>query len=124
MKRNIKKKFIYAIIFMMTVILAYGWRLGTGRVINSDEVSVVFAGKDMFSGNPFLKGWHLTTGVFMLPTIELAFGVSMFGYSETLIYMMAAINYALVVFSGVWIVFLYARKWTVKKRMSIRLLYC
>ena len=37
MKRNIKKKFIYAIIFMMTVILAYGWRLGTGRVINSDE---------------------------------------------------------------------------------------
>ena len=115
MKRNIKKKFIYAIIFMMTVILAYGWRLGTGRVINSDEVSVVFAGNEMFSGNPILKGWKLTTGVFMLPTIELAFGVSMFGYSETLIYMMAAINYALVVFSGVWIVFLYARKWTVKK---------
>lgn len=115
MKKKVQPKMVYVILFLLTVFLVYGWRLGTGRVIHSDELSVIFAGQDMFSGDPFLKGWHLTTGVFLLPTIELACAVYTFGYSETLVYMVAGINYALMVFSGVWIVFLYARKWTVKK---------
>lgn len=115
MKKKIRAKLIYAILFLLTVILAYGWRLGTGRVIHSDELSVVFAGKDMLSGDALLKGWHLTTGVFLLPTVELASAVSIFGYSETLVYMIAAINYAMMVLSGVWIVYVFAKKWKVKE---------
>lgn len=113
--KNIQKKLIYVVIFLFTVILAYGWRLGTGRVIHSDELSVVFAGKDMLSGDVLLKGWHLTTGVFLLPTVELASAVSILGYSETLVYMIAAINYAMMVLSGVWIVYVFAKKWKVKE---------
>ena len=86
MKKKVQPKMVYVILFLLTVFLVYGWRLGTGRVIHSDELSVIFAGQDMFSGDPFLKGWHLTTGVFLLPTIELACAVYTFGYSETLVY--------------------------------------
>lgn len=118
MKKNVQKKIIYICLFMLVTILAYGWRLGTGRVIHSDELSVVFAGKDMLSNDPFLKGWHMTTGVFLLPTLELAVLVNIFGYSETLVYLAAGINYALMVLSGVWIVCLYAKKWSVKKADS------
>ncbi len=72
MKKNVHEKVIYLILFLLVLILAYGWRLGTGRVIHSDELSVIFAGKDMLANDPFLKGWHMTTGVFLLPTVELA----------------------------------------------------
>ncbi len=115
MKKNVHEKVIYLILFLLVLILAYGWRLGTGRVIHSDELSVIFAGKDMLANDPFLKGWHMTTGVFLLPTVELAILVYIFGYSETLVYLAAGMNYALMVLSGVWTIWLYAKKWSVKK---------
>lgn len=96
--------------FLVVAFLAYGWRLGTGREVHSDETSIIFIGLDMFDGNLFWKGWDLSTGIFGLTTIELAIVTAILGYHDTIIYVIVAINYALMIMASAWVIQRVAKK--------------
>lgn len=96
--------------FLVIAFFAYGWRLGTGREVHSDETSIIFVGLDMFKRNFFWKGWDLSTGIFGLPTIELAIVTAILGYHDTIIYAIAAINYALMIMASAWVLQRVAKK--------------
>lgn len=101
---EIKRKFGMGIFFLLVIILAYGWRLGSGREVHSDETCNVFVGLDLFHGNLFLKDWNFSTGLFMLPTIELSLLTEIFGFNDTVIYITAAANYALMIMASLYVV--------------------
>lgn len=94
---------------------AYGWRLASGRTAHSDELSNVFVGLDMLQGNIFLKDWHFSTGLFGIPIMVLSAATLFLGYSDTLIYVIAAINYTLMIAAAAFLVQKYARKRKLEK---------
>lgn len=66
--------------------------------INSDSASVVLLAKDILNGNPFLKGWTLSTGSFYTTdTLVYAIGILLFGLNTKVLYVMSSIVYALIV---------------------------
>lgn len=94
--------YIKNIIFIFIIaFFAFLYRNGSNRLIHSDELSLVFVGLDFFDGNFFLKGWDFSTGLFGLTTIELGIVTILFGYSDYLIYCLAALNYSVMI----WVVF-------------------
>ncbi|MGN0366677.1 MAG: hypothetical protein ACI4E5_12165 [Suilimivivens sp.] len=103
------------ICFAICCFLAYGWRLGTDRVVHSDELSLVFVGLDMLQGNVLLKDWHFSTGIFGLTTLELGIITLIFGYSDSTIYIISGINYVLMIAATVFVIGSYARKRELKK---------
>ncbi len=104
MRVGLKNKVLYGIGFVLIVILVYGWRLGMGIAVHSDETCNIFVGFDMFQGNIFLKDWFFSTGIFGLTTLELSLATLVLGYSDTIIYIIAAINYTLLIMACVYIV--------------------
>lgn len=109
-KRKINNIIGGILFFLVVAFLVYGWRLGTGREVHSDETSLIFVGLDMFRGNFFLKDWNFSTGTFGLTTIELALVTSILGYNDTTIYMIAAINYALMIIAAAYVIQKTAKK--------------
>ena len=104
--------------FLICAFLAYGWRMGLEKVTHSDELSLIFVGKDFLKGNIFLKGWHFSTGLFGLTTIELTLVTLLFGYSDTIIYTISGLNYSFMILSAGIVVYKYARKRGVEKPFS------
>ena len=100
---------IFFAFFALITFISYGWRLGTGNAVHSDETCFIFVGQDFLSGNFFLKDWWLSTGTFGLPTFELTVLTAIFGYHDTLIYVAAAMNYALMILAVSFVVYKYAK---------------
>lgn len=110
MLQKVSKIVIICASIVACCFLAYGWRMGTDWAAHSDELSLVFVGMDLLHGNVFLKDWHFSTGLFGLTTIILSTATMVFGYSDTLIYVIAAINYTLMIAAAAFVVWKYAKK--------------
>lgn len=115
---KISKIVVVCIGFLICTFLAYGWRMGLGKVTHSDELSLIFVGKDLLQGNIFLKDWHFSTGLFGLTTMELTLATLLFGYSDTIIYIISGLNYSLMILAAGVVVYKYARWIGVEKVFS------
>lgn len=98
---------LFLLFFVIIAIVSYGWRLGTGNMVHSDETCLIFVGQDWFSGNVFLRDWWLSTGTFGLTTFELTILTAIFGYHDTLIYAIAGMNYSLMIMAVIFVVYKY-----------------
>lgn len=114
-EKKISRLFIIRIAILCSIlavltILGYGLRLGTGNMVHSDDTCMIFVVQDWLSGNFFLKDWYLSTGTFGLPAFELTLVTALFGYHDTLIYLLAGLNYAIMVLTVILVVYAYAKK--------------
>lgn len=113
MKDVLWAKSIWILVFVLLTFLGYGLRLGTGNAVHSDETSIIFVGQDWMSGNFFLKNWWFSTGTFGLTTFELTLFTAIFGYHDTLIYIVAGMNYAVMIMTVIFVIYKYAKKYEV-----------
>lgn len=70
----------------------------------SDNASMLLEAKSIVDGDTFLKGWTLSTVSYY--TTEMPFyiiGIWLFGFSEKVIYLVTAINYALLTLTIIYI---------------------
>ena len=68
---KIRKNALTAVIALLVItIIAAGFRFGMGMAVHSDDVCLLFTGKDWVNGNFFLKDWWFSTGTFGLPMLE------------------------------------------------------
>lgn len=91
-KRNIV---FLTIIFGVSFVLYYIGILNAQNVYDSDYDYYAIAGKDILSGNIFLKGWYGATNTFYF--LALLYGVfgKIFGYSIGLLYIVSSFVWAL-----------------------------
>lgn len=55
---KIRKNALTAVIALLVItIIAAGFRFGMGMAVHSDDVCLLFTGKDWVNGNFFLKDW-------------------------------------------------------------------
>lgn len=94
---KVKKKNIVflTLMFGVSFILYYIGILNTQNVFNSDYDYYAIAGKDILSGNIFLKGWYGATNTFYF--LALLYGIfgKIFGYSIGLLYIVSSFVWAL-----------------------------
>lgn len=68
---KIRKNALTAVIALLVItIIAAGFRFGMGMAVHSDDVCLLFTGKDWVNGNFFLKDWWFSTGTFGLPCLN------------------------------------------------------
>lgn len=95
--KKVKKK---NIIFLVTVfgvsfILYYIGIVNMQNVFDSDYDYYAIAGKDILSGNVFLKGWYGATNTFYFLAVLYGIFGKIFGYSIDLLYIVSSFVWAL-----------------------------
>lgn len=114
-----QKRWIFILsLFIMSVFLFYGMEMGREEGINSDETSIYFVGEDFFRGNFFVKDWYFSTGLFFLPMYEITVLTKIFGFHDGIIYLIAGINYALLIVLTLYAVYIIGEKYEVKNRIN------
>ena len=107
---KIRKNALTAVIALLVItIIAAGFRFGMGMAVHSDDVCLLFTGKDWVNGNFFLKDWWFSTGTFGLPMLEQLLVTRLFGYHDSIILLLAAFNYAAMICSLLFVVYKYGR---------------
>lgn len=91
--------------FVISVFYLYFVKVGIGP-INADELSGVIIGKDIFNQSNFLmKGWNLTTGITTIQLLGVTVISNLFGETYSSLYLVSALNYAILANLLAYIVF-------------------
>lgn len=83
--------------FVSAFALSFCWRMGLGWDVNADEVTNFFIADDLLHGNLLLRGWYFSTGLFLLPGLEVAVLSHLLGYQDMAFYLASSINWALLI---------------------------
>ena len=85
------------LIFVLSFVVYYLGIVNTQKVYDSDYAYYALAGKEIMSGNIFLKGWYGATNTFYF--LALIYGVigKIFGYNFGLLYIVSAFMWAFFV---------------------------
>lgn len=97
---------LYAVILFGMVMYLYYLGHAIHTPANSDYASIILEAKQIYEGNVFLSGWHLSTVSFY--TTEIPFyvlGIMIFGFTHRLLYIIPALIYIMTVASALWVVY-------------------
>lgn len=112
-----KRRLFVICTFIVSAVLFYGMEMGRGVGVNADETSNYYAGEELFDGNFFMKGWHFSTGLFLLPTYEITILTKILGYHDGVIYLISAVNYTLLVTLSLYAVYKAGEWYKINKKI-------
>lgn len=95
---NKRKEIIgFTILFGLSVFYLYFVKLGIGP-ISTDETMGVIIGSDILNnGNFLMTGWNMSTGITTIQLLWATAICNIFGYSYTTLYIISALNYAILI---------------------------
>lgn len=97
MEKKNKEILSLLLLFGLSVVYLYFLKLARGP-INADETMGIIMAKDVFAkGNFLMEGWNFSTGITTLQLLWAMLFCDIFGYSYTTLYVVAALNYAILV---------------------------
>lgn len=98
-------KVFFVMMFLISTFYLYLVTVAEGP-IHADELSGIIMGEDIFAkGNLFMHGWNLTTGMTTIQLLWVTLIRKIFGGSFTILYLVSALNYAILANILAYIVF-------------------
>ena len=99
------RKIFLPVLFVTSIIYLYFVTVAEGP-IHADEITGILLGKDIFlNGNFLMKDWNLTTGITTIQLLSAVILTYVFGNSYTVLYVISALHFAVLVNVIVYIVF-------------------